>query len=188
MRTIGAVASGLHAAVLLARGRAEGLLLVEADMRGAARSFWAMAVCLPAILCVRLMGWIGAALPPRAGVVLGRDLLLFGVGWLAYALLSHRVATVLGRPRLWPRFIAAWNWCNVIENLLVVAGSIPGLLGAPPVADQVAQVVTMGWALWLEWFVTRLALGVTGLTAAWLVLVDVSIGLILAAVGASLGG
>ena len=42
--------SGLHAALLLARGRADGLRFVEADMAGAARSFWAMALAVPAVV------------------------------------------------------------------------------------------------------------------------------------------
>ena len=47
----------------------------------------------------------------------------------------------------------------MIENLLLVVGGIPGLLGAPPIIDEAAQIVAIGWALWIEWFATKQALG-----------------------------
>ena len=67
MSIAGAVTSGLHAALLFARGRSDGLRYVEADMAGAARSFWAMALCLPAIVCLQLMTWMQSGVPPQAG-------------------------------------------------------------------------------------------------------------------------
>ncbi len=91
------------------------------------------------------------------------------VGWLAFALLSFHLAPMFGCGPRWPRFIAAWNWCNVIENLLLVVGGIPGLLGAPTIIDEAAQIVAIGWALWIEWFATRQALGTTSLVAVLLV-------------------
>ena len=40
-------------------------------------------------------------------------------------------------------------------------------------------LVAMGWALWLEWFTTKLALDIHGIPAAGLVAMDVAIGLFL---------
>jgi hypothetical protein len=180
--------AGLQAALLLARGRADGLLLVPNERSVAARSFWAMAVCLPIIVAMRLMSMI----PDSPGVplphLLARDFVVFAVSWLLYTLLSHRIAGALDRGDRWPRFIAAWNWCNVIENFLLVVGSLPGFLGAPPVIDQAAQLVALGWAVWVEWYVTRSALGVSILVAAWMVLLDESIGVIASGVAQALGG
>jgi hypothetical protein len=64
--------------------------------------------------------------------------------------------------------------------VLVVLGGVPGVLGVPAVVDQACELVTIGWALWLEWYATRLALDVGPLTATWLVLLDQSIGIFLA--------
>ena len=58
---------------------------------------------------------------------------------------------------------------------------MPGLLGAPPLLDQVAQLVGLGWALWLEWFAFRLTLEIGVVAAAGLVTLDVAIGVLLAA-------
>ena len=178
------MASGMQAALLLARGRSDGLRLVEDDMAGAARSFWAAAICLPAFVCLRLLAWTGSAMPPHAGHVLALDLVSFGVGWCGFAVLSHRLVGAMGLGERWPRFIALWNWCNVVQYLLLVVFSIPGLLGAPALLDQAAQLFGLGWALWLEWFAFRLTLGIGTVAAAGLVALDVAIGVLLALLGA----
>ncbi|MGA3400603.1 MAG: hypothetical protein ABSC95_15400 [Acetobacteraceae bacterium] len=186
MSITGAVTSGLYAALLFARGRSDGLRYVEADMAGATRSFWAIALCLPAIVCLQLMTWVQSGLPPHAGHAIGLDIMGYVVGWLGFALLSFHLAPMFGCGPRWPRFIAAWNWCNVIENLLLVVGGIPGLLGAPPILDEGAQIVAIGWALWIEWFATKQALGTSGMVAVLLVVLDQLIGLLLAGLNLSL--
>jgi hypothetical protein len=186
MTLAGSVSSGLHAALLVARGRTEGLRHVSDDMAGAARSFWAAAICLPAFLGLRLMTWSGSELSPQAEHVFALDLLSFLIGWCGFAVLSWRLVERMGRGPLWPRFIALWNWCNVVQYLLLVVFSIPGLLGAPPLLDQAAQLFALGWALWLEWFAARITLAISGAAAAGLVLLDVAIGVLLAAISMTL--
>ena len=180
------VVSGVQAALLLARGRTDGLRNVEDDMAGAARSFWAIAICLPAFVCLRLLAWTSEGMPAHVAHVFALDLVTFVVGWCAFAVLSYRLVGATGRLARWPRFIALWNWCNVVQYLLLVVFSIPGLLGAPALINQGAQLVGLGWALWLEWFAFRLTLGIGGIAAAGLVLLDVAIGIVLAAMGAAI--
>jgi hypothetical protein len=182
----GSITSGLHAALLFARGRSDGLRYVEADAAGAARSFWAMALCLPAVVCLELMTWVEYGEPADAGHAIGLDIMGYLVGWLGFALLSFHLAQSFDCGSRWQRFIAAWNWCNVIENLLLVVGGIPGLLGVPPMIDQAAQIIAIGWALWIEWFATRQALGTSGFVAVLLVVLDQFIGLLLAGLNLAL--
>jgi len=176
------VVSGLQGALLLARGRSDGVRYVEDDIAGAARSFWAAAICLPAFVCLRLLAWTSGGMPSHPAQVFALDLVTFGVGWCGFAVLSHRLVGAMGLGERWPRFITLWNWCNVVQYLLLVVFSIPGLLGAPALLDQSAQLFALGWALWLEWFAFRLTLGIGIIPAAGLVGVDVSLGVLLAAV------
>jgi hypothetical protein len=176
------VTTGLQAALLLARGRAEGVRNVEDDMAGAARSFWAAAICLPAFVCLRLLAWTSGGTPPHVEHVFALDLLSYGIGWCGFAVLSHHLVSAMGLADRWPRSIALWNWCNVVQYLLLVVFSIPGLLSAPALLDQAAQLFGLGWALWLEWFAFRLTLGIGVLPAAGLVALDVAIGILTAAV------
>jgi hypothetical protein len=186
MGTIMAIGSGLQAALLLARGRPEGLTLLggSADeaLVAAARSFWAVALCLPAFICLYLVGWTEAGVPPDAAHDFALNLMGYAVGWAAFAALSHALAGAIGRGRLWPRFIAAWNWCNVIQYSLLVLAEVPALLGAPGWLTQTAWLVAMGWALWLEWYVTRLALDISRAAAVGLVALDLAIGVVLVVV------
>ena len=186
MSLAASVANGLQGALLLARGRVEGLRYVETDMAGAARSFWAIAICLPAFICLRLLAWTEAGTPPHLAHSFALDLLSYVLGWCGFAVLSHRLVSAMGLGDRWPRAIALWNWCNVVQYLLLVVFSIPGLLGAPALLDQVAQLIGVGWALWLEWFAFRLTLGLGAIAAAGLVTLDVAIGILLAAISLAL--
>jgi hypothetical protein len=178
--SVSAVTSGLSAALRLAWGRPEGVVLVPGDRETIVRSFWSMGLCLPLVVCRLLLSWMSTEVPIDVVHAVGREIIVFLLGWLVFVEVTHQLAPVIGRAQRWGRFIALWNWCNVIEGLLVVIGGIPGALGAPSIVDQSFELVTIGWALWLEWYATRLAFGVNGLTAASLVLLDQSIGIFLA--------
>jgi len=114
------------------------------------------------------------------------DLLSYVIGWIGFALLSRPVVEAMGAAPHWPRFIVVWNWCNVVQYLLLVVASVPGLLGAPGLVQQAVSLVAIGWALWLEWFAIKLALEVSTPAALGLVGLDLSIGLALTALGQGL--
>lgn len=179
---------GLHAALLLARGRGDALALLTAgDERVmAARSFWAAALCLPAFVCLHLLDWTENGMSPEPAHGFALDLMGYVVGWLGFALLSRQLAMRLGRERLWPRFLTAWNWCNVVQYLMLVVAALPSLLGAPDIVTEAIWLIAMGWALWLEWFAAKLTLEIGGLSAAGIVTVDLAVGLLISGITASL--
>jgi len=176
------MAEGLRGALALAVGRPEGVRHFGADLPAAARSFRAAGVALPGFLCLHLMDVLAGHAPgaPWNGLVL--DLLGYAIGWAGFALLSHRMAAALGRSDRWPRYIAAWNWCNVVQYVLLIGAMLPVLLGMPGWLDHVAGLVALFWAVWLEWFTARVALEVGGLQAAGLVLMDIGLGVLLSIV------
>ena len=173
---------GLRAALLLARGRAEGAALMVGETPAgqavrARHSFLAMLLCLPLFAAIQDLALQGPG--AIAADTLPRALASFVLGWFGYAVLSHQLAEGMGRAALWPRFIVLWNWCNLIQYLLMACATVPMLLGAPPLVAQTAWLVAMGWALWLEWYATRLALAIPGGPAAALVALDFALGLFL---------
>ncbi len=188
---LAALGNGLQAALLLARGRSEGVSLLAADppehMAEAARSFWAVVLCLPAFVCLHLIDWAQSGVPLRPAHGFAMDLLGYVVGWLGFVLLSRSLAESLGRGRRWPRFVAIWNWCNVIQYFMLVGAALPSLLGLPDFVAETVWLVAVGWALWLEWYATRVALDITGLAAAGVVALDVAIGLFLVSITGSIG-
>lgn len=173
---------GLSAALRLARGRSDGVALVADDAGTTANSFWAIAFCIPSVICRVLMEWVGSGPPVGAGHEIARELVIFILGWLAFIEATYWITRWIGVQHRWRRFVAVWNWCNVIEGVLVITGGIPGLLGAPAVVDEACQLITLGWALWLEWYASRLVLEVDGVTAAGLVILDQAIGILLGAI------
>lgn len=182
MSSVSTVTSGLNAALRLARGRADGVVLVPGDRKTIIRSFWAIGLCVPSVICRLLMSWGDTGIPADAAHLVAREVVVFVLGWLLFVEVTHRLAPVMGRAERWGRFIAVWNWCNVIEGVLVILGGIPGTLGAPAIIDQACELIAIGWALWLEWYATRLAFGVGPLAATGLVLLDQSIGIVLASI------
>lgn len=181
MSSVSTVTSGLFAALRLARGRPDGVILVPGDRQTVVRSFWAIPMCLPSVFCRLLMSWEGGEIPADWIHLAAREAIVFVLGWLIFVEITHRLAPMVGRAERWGRFIALWNWCNVVEGALVIVGGLPGTLGAPAVIDQACELIAIGWALWLEWYATRLAFGVSALTAVSLVVLDQSIGIMLAA-------
>ena len=95
------------------------------------RSFWSIALCLPTVIVPvddvlggdRHSGGRGPFCRPRDDRFRGR---------LADVRRGDAPpGTAVGRAERWGRFIVVWNWCNVIEGVLVVVGGIPGTLGRP---------------------------------------------------------
>lgn len=169
---------GIAAALLLARGRAEGLALLPPTLESAAQSFRAALLCLPAFLGLRLLGWaMGEEPPSGTAIALLAESFGFAIAWAGFALASRALATQAGRDAEWPRFIAAWNWSNLVQYLLLVLLALPPMLGVPTALSNMLGLVALGYALWLEWFVTRVALGVPGATAVMVVALDLAIGL-----------
>ncbi len=184
--SLGAAVNGLHAAFLLAKGRSDGIARLSSDPGDAARSFIAIVLAVPPIIALRLLTWSGdTGIPADAARILAHDVMVYLVSWLAFAIVSSRVADKLGRAPLWPRFIVTYNWCNVVANTMVLAGAIPAVLGAPPVVDQLSQVVVTGWALWLEWYAVRLTLRTGPLLALYFVVLDQVIGMAFTIAGMS---
>lgn len=184
------IVAGLRGALLLACGRPDGIAHVPSGQAGTARSFWAGALCLPSFVVLRLADWVRSGWPatPAAGAhMAGLQLLGTAIGWLGFAVASRLLARVLGREARWPLFLAAWNWCNVVQSVLWVAAVAPDLLGGPALVGQVAAVVATGWALWLEWYAARLSLQVGGMAATGMVALDAMIGLAASATVVALG-
>ena len=144
---------------------AAGIALTPLSARGAATSFWAAILCLPLFLMLRLL--LGEApLTPR---LVAAELVGFAAGWAGYALATLPLAASLNRDMLWPRFLAAWNWVSLVQYgmivlLSLVVGLLPGWLG------QGVQLAGLGYALWLQWFATGLALRQLGNSGVWLAL------------------
>ena len=180
------IEAGLRGAFMLARGQAHGAMLIEDTPEGAARSFWAAAICLPGFLALVLLDWADEPPASDIGYALLVQVIAHAGGWAGFAVASHALAQAAGRGAEWPHFIAAWNWANVVQYLLLLlAVSLPRLLGLPAPLASALAVATLGYQLWLVWFLARTTLRSGGLAVA-VVGTDLLIGVVVAALVASL--
>ena len=181
MSVSASVFSGLHGALLLARGRSEGVRYVSDDMRMAARSFSAALICAPLFVGVLLLGWMQTGAPADMPHVVALELLSFVISWAGYAVISRPVVAAHAPGGA---LAALHRDLELVQRRAVRAaagGDDPGRLGAPFWLTETSQLVAQGWALWLEWFAIRLSLEVTGVQAAVVMTPDVLLGLVLAA-------
>jgi hypothetical protein len=139
----------------------------------ARHSFLAMALCFPVFLGLHALGGAKPGLLPLAYDSMG-----FVLGWLGFVVLSHRLALEMGRAALWPRFVALWNWCTLVQYLLLTATVLPPLLGVPALLSQTVWLAALGWAIWLEWTAVRVGLVLPGGKAALVVVVDIALGVL----------
>ncbi|WP_338662817.1 hypothetical protein VQH23_22070 [Pararoseomonas sp. SCSIO 73927] len=168
------IAAGLRAAFLLAQGKEDGLRFTLLSMEGAARSFWAAAICLVPFLAIRAIGEEGF---PSEG--LGVELVGYLLGWVAFPLASAALVDASGRGPLWPLFVAAWNWSNLAQYAALMAAVLFGRL-LPGGLGGMLSLLAIGYALWMEWFVTKSALRISGARAGMFVLLDLAIGILIA--------
>lgn len=158
---------------LLTFGRPDGARVFGNDLGAARRSFITALVCLPIFVVFHYLDWLAGTGPREGRHALLLDLLSFPISWAGFALLALPLLRFLGREADWPRFIAAWNWSNLAQYLLLLVTALPLLAHAPAIASETASLVGYGWALWLEWWTVRLVLRLSASAAAFLVLADV---------------
>jgi hypothetical protein len=167
------VAIGARGIAMLTFGQAAGLRAFINDLGVARRSFITALFAFPIFVMFHFLDWIAGTGPIEAPHAMALDLLTYPISWAGFALLSMPLLRVLGVERLWPRYVAAWNWSNFAQYTLLFVTSLPVLFHAPAIASETCALVGYGWALWLEWYVTRLVLNLSPTAAALLVAVDV---------------
>jgi hypothetical protein len=173
------VARGIAGALLLARGRAAGIGAFHPTMEDARASFLAALFCLPIFLLLRA-GFPApgsAVMDPVRG--LAADLIAYVCSWAGFALASLPLTEALGRRAMWPRLIAAWNWVNFVQYLVLGVLALPAMLGAPGSVADALGLVGLGYAIWMQWFAARVALQISGLRAAAFVAIDLGLSVFL---------
>jgi hypothetical protein len=167
------IEAGARGIGLLTIGKPEGIRAFVNDIATTRRSFLTALLALPIFVLFHFIDWLAGTGPLEAPHAIILDLLTFPISWAGFALISIPLLRMLGVETLWPRYIAAWNWSNLAQYLLLFLTSLPMVLHAPPIVSETCALVGYGWALWLEWYVTRLALTISPTAAALLVAVDV---------------
>jgi len=84
-------------------------------------------------------------------------------------------------------FMVAYNWCQVPQTVLFAAIALLGGLGIISAEGMLIADLIAGFAaLVYEWYVSRVALAVSGAKAALVILVDMILATVLSHVSATL--
>ncbi len=162
-RSAPAILTGM---LLLARGRPEGL-------QHFGNSTQAFLASLAPLIAFPFVGGLLLVLKGSAIAGLVSFLETMCV-LLAQPVISEVLATWWGKGDLWLRYATALNWCQwlmpVLASALIVIVGFMLSLGMPPNwAVPLLLAGLGGYALWLQWFLARYGLLLSGSRAASLV-------------------
>jgi hypothetical protein len=174
------LAKGLLGAVLFARGDPRGLLLYGNDGNEARRSFWAALVALPFFAPLLLLDYLQRSVEPDTAAFLLTHGAAYVIGWTAFPLLMLGVCQALGRDAVWCRYVAAYNWANLVTiNLSLFASAIHASNLLPPSGVALVHVMVMLLIGLYEWFIARIMLALPGHRALLVVALDFLLGLVI---------
>ncbi|GBQ32607.1 hypothetical protein GOB83_02630 [Acetobacter fabarum] len=162
---LGAARRIVQGMLQLAAGKREGLACFEGtpDAFGAALA--------PQMACI-LVGGIQIFLLPDKVMSATKLLLSFCV-LLLPAVISQFYAQRWGRGALWLRYITAATWCGWVVVLISLACAVIAAVITPDIARQQVFIGALAlcaaaYELWLQWFVAKVGLGISGGRAALL--------------------
>jgi len=160
----------LKAALKLLRFDATGVDDFNATPQGFWHSFRAMALVLPLFMVLLashdsgdkdFVTWIGAVL-------------VYVISWLLFPLVMSYIADNMGAGKNYIRFIVAYNWSSVWQNLVYLPVAILTGMGiVPPEITFFALVFVLVYS----WFVARTALDISTGSAIGIVVLDFLLGI-----------
>ncbi len=173
MAPLSEIIRSLYGALHLARGDTSGMAFFNATEQGFWRSFTAAILIAPLFALLLTIRYH----VNEAGVSLLRftaiETIAYVVSWVAFPLLLFHLTDILGIGHRFIRYIVAYNWASVLQNLLYLPFAL--LVEAHLVQGAGSTffgILLLGLVLLYTWFVTRTALEITNLLAAGLVMID----------------
>lgn len=180
------IAGGVAGGFMLARFRADGMALIDCSPAGAWASFAAVWLCAPGYVALRLLGGPVVAADPLR--LISAEIIGYVIGWFAFPLLMLGFVEGMGRRERFAAFVSAWNWAKVPQLVVMLAMAVLGtILPLPgPLLDGLA-LGALAYVLAISWFAARTALAIPGLRAAFVVGLDLLLGLFITGLTITLG-
>jgi len=170
----------LTGALRLARGDRGGLAYFDRSADGFWRSFRAAVISYPLYLVLLSMR-VTVAEWERSGafLIITVETIAYVIAWTAFPLLMLIVTQRIGRTHRFFDFMVPYNWSQLPQSgLFVLVGlqTESGVLGTQPA--QAMEIVAAVAVLVYEWFIARVALDTTAAAAAFVVFVDLLLGVL----------
>lgn len=183
MITVRDIAYGLFGAWRLAKLDPSGIRYFGDSMVDFWRSFFAAVLAAPAfaiLIMLRLSDMPIQSGPWRIFLV---EAIAYVIGWVLFPLVMVRIVQMIDKERNFVRYIVAYNWAVVLQITLsfIVAGIVTLDL-MPSTLTQVLSALTDIAILIYQWFIARIALEIGGVGAAFIVVIDLIISVLLTGV------
>jgi len=173
MAPLAEILKSLYGAYRLARFAPDGLVHFNLTPVGFFRSFTAAAIVAPFFLALMVARFNGLQDPPVFGRYLILEFLSFVISWCAFPLIMQGLAGSLDRSDKYIRFVVAYNWSMVPQNVIYISIIILGYWGvlSQGTTNGLALIVLV-WSLAYTGYVARTALDVRPMAAAGIVVID----------------
>jgi hypothetical protein len=162
----------------LAHGDHGGLGCFDRSVDGFWRSFRAAILCYPLYLVLLLMRVAEADWQNSGGLrIVTVETIGYIISWTAFPLAMLSVTRWIGRPRRFFDFMVPYNWYQLPQSVLFV---LVGLASANATADSAAAqalaIAAAAVVIGFEWYLARVALDTSRLSAVLVVLLDLALG------------
>ena len=177
---LGETARALYGAYRMARLDPTGMDYFR-NTRGAFwRSFNAAIIIAPFYAGLLLMRYQIGEISASAFRFFLVEVISYIIIWVAFPVVVDLIVTAMNRREKYIRFIIAYNWAKVLQNLIylpVAILTINGILSQSN-AGLVGLVMLIFFMLY-TWFITKTALEIAGGRAATIVAIDLSLSLLI---------
>ena len=174
------VSAALYGALRLAQLDPGGLRFFDNSVAGFRRSFFAAVVVAPlyvVLLFVRYLAGHESAPVPRYMSV---EAIAYVIAWVAFPVAMDPISKLFGRSQRYIPYIVAYNWAAVWQNAVYLPLAVFGLTGTVPgPVYSVLNIAVLSLILFYGWFIARVALQVTAMTAASVVVFDFLLSLLI---------
>jgi hypothetical protein len=137
------------------------------------RSFKAALYIAPFYAALLLMRYSMGEVSSPMGRFIVVEALAYIIAWLAFPVIVEPLTKSMGRGDRFVRYIIAYNWAAVLQNLLYMPLAMLSVSGAlPPGGAGLMGFVVLLMIMTYTWFITRTALQISGSRALGLVALD----------------
>lgn len=156
----------------LARLDARAVALFDTSPAGARQSF------LAAVLVAPVFAFVTILLPPEGASAGGLrwipvQAIAYVLSWVAYPVVVEWLSRRMNCRDRFEGYLSVYNWSMVLQNTALLPLAVLTAADiAPPDVLQLFWFVAIAVIMGYLWFIARTTLGVSGMTAAGLVLLD----------------
>jgi hypothetical protein len=165
---------------LLARGDRGGLAYFDRTLDGFWRSFRAALLAYPLYLLMLTMRVTTGQWQEVGGWrIVAIETIAYVIGWVAFPLIVLSLVDRIGRREHFFDFMVAYNWAQLPESVLFAVIGIADVSGAfGSSAGGLFEVAAALAVIAYEWFIARVALDTTRTAAAFVVALDIVLGVV----------